>query len=146
MSSSIEIENVLRHNKTFKGCYAHDNLPTITKFPCSLIINTDNHDRPGDHWVGLVLNKKKCFYFDSYGAPVLSTHILLFLCDKYKEIVFSTKQVQSIYSDKCGHFAIAFITSVHSIKSYEKFIHIFHSNNLIDNDNISNNIVNCIKK
>ena len=97
MSSSIEIENVLRHNKTFKGCYAHDNLPTITKFPCSLIINTDNHDRPGDHWVGLVLNKKKCFYFDSYGAPVLSTHILLFLCDKYKEIVFSTKQVHIHY-------------------------------------------------
>ena len=63
---STEIEQNLKHDKYFMGCFASDLLPTLTK---TLIINTKPSNMKGEHWVALVLKKKKCFYFDSFGVP-----------------------------------------------------------------------------
>ena len=77
---SNEIEDILRYDKHFIGCYAYNQLPSIqSTFPKSLIINTAPSDTAGEHWVALVMQKKKCFYFDSYGLPVINQDILHFL-------------------------------------------------------------------
>ena len=75
--NSLQIEKLLAADDKFLGCFPHDMLPPFPKqFPRSLIINTDDSSKPGDHWVGLVLNKDKCFYFDSYGLPILQKNIV----------------------------------------------------------------------
>ena len=81
--NSFEIEKLLERDMRFLGCFPHDKLPSFPKqFPRSLIINTDDSTRLGDHWVGVILNKDKCFYFDSYGVPILDKNIIDFLITK----------------------------------------------------------------
>ena len=78
---SHEIENVLSSEKNFMGCFALDSLPSpvVSTTKTSLIINTSYSHEKGDHWVALVMNKNHCFYFDSFGLPVLSSEIFDFL-------------------------------------------------------------------
>ena len=63
-----EMETVLDNDKNFMGCYASNQLPTVPlSFPKSLIINTATIETGGEHWVAIVLHRKQCFYFDSFG-------------------------------------------------------------------------------
>ena len=56
---STEIEQNLKHDKYFMGCFASDLLPTFpNSFPKTLIINTKPSNMKGEHWVALVLKKK----------------------------------------------------------------------------------------
>ena len=78
--NNYEIENILIYNKNFLGCYASDQIDILPKtLPKSLIINTANSGSDGEHWVALVLQENRCFYFDYFGLPIISTNILHFL-------------------------------------------------------------------
>ena len=107
---SHEIENVLSSEKNFMGCFALDSLPSpvVSTTKTSLIINTSYSHEKGDHWVALVMNKNHCFYFDSFGLPVLSSEIFDFL-KPYHKVSYSDVCIQNIDSLSCGKFCIAFI-------------------------------------
>ena len=137
-----EIENILHKEKNFLGCFASDQLPSIpSSFPKSMIINTDTANSSGEHWVALVLKKKCCFYFDSFGLPVMNNNILNFLSDNYKKFTYTNVCIQSASSDYCGKFCIAFIKHVHSKYSYDTFIKQFNFVKLYKNDLIVENIL-----
>ena len=138
--NNYEIENILIYNKNFLGCYASDQIDILPKtLPKSLIINTANSDTDGEHWVALVLQKKRCFYFDSFGLPIMNKNILHFL-QKYKKVMYSDICIQDINSVKCGKFCIGFIKYVNSKKSYNDFITKFDFVKLYKNDEIVENI------
>ena len=138
--NNYEIENILIYNKNFLGCYASDQIDILPKtLPKSLIINTANSDTDGEHWVALVLQKKRCFYFDSFGLPIMNKNILHFL-QKYKKVMYSDICIQDINSVKCGKFCIGFIKYVNSKKSYNDFISKFDFVKLYKNDEIVENI------
>ena len=137
MTSSIEIENYLKNQKGFLGCFASDDLPPIPKIlPASMIINTHRKNQPGEHWLALILTKTKCFYFDSFGAPILEETIVSYLCQKYHKVTVNNECIQHFTSASCGLFCIAFIKNVNSKISFEKFISKFNLFNLLKNDNI----------
>ena len=120
--NNYEIENILIYNNKILGCYASDQIDILPKtLPKSLIINTANSDTDGEHWVALVLQKKRCFYFDSFGLPIMNKNILHFL-QKYKKVMYSDICIQDSNSEKCGKFCIAFIKYVQSRNSYNDFI------------------------
>ena len=53
---SKQIEKILWADKWtqkgFLGCIPADRIPeTITKYPCSLVINLDTSKKPDTHWV-----------------------------------------------------------------------------------------------
>ena len=97
--NSFEIEKLLERDKRFLGCFPHDKLPSFPKqFPRSLIINTDDSTRLGDHWVGVILNKDKCFYFDSYGVPILDKNIIDFLKNRYSTAIVNDTCIQDTFS------------------------------------------------
>ena len=138
--NNYEIENILIYNKNFLGCYASDQIDILPKtLPKSLIINTANSDTDGEHWVALVLQKKRCFYFDSFGLPIMNKNILHFL-QKYKKVMYSDICIQDSNSEKCGKFCIAFIKYVQSRNSYNDFIAKFDFVKLYKNDEIVENI------
>ena len=123
---STEIEHNLKHDKYFMGCFASDLLPSFpNSFPKTLIINTKPSNMKGEHWVALVLKKKKCFYFDSFGVPILNDDILQFLQDYYK-VTYSDVCIQSVNSEKCGKFCIAFVKTFRSKQSYSEFLSNFN--------------------
>ena len=142
MTSSIEIENYLKNQKGFLGCFAYNDLPPIPKIlPASMIINTHRKNQPGEHWLALVLTKTKCFYFDSFGAPILEEIIVSYLQQKYKKVTVNNECIQHFTSASCGLFCIAFIKNVNSKISFETFISKFNLFNLLTNDNIVLNLI-----
>ena len=138
--NAYDIENILFYNKNFMGCFACNQLPPLpTTFPRSLIINTAPYNTEGEHWVALVLQKNRCYYFDSFGLPVHNKNIIHFLY-KYKKVTYTDVCIQHIHSEKCGQFCIAFIKHVHSKSSYNDFISQFDFVKLYKNDEIVENI------
>ena len=136
---TTEIENVFREDNQFMGCFPYDALPNFPqKLPAKLIINTGASSTEGEHWVALLLKPKKCFYFDSFGLPVLNCEIHRFLGCHYKKIVYSNKCIQNYSSDKCGQFCINFLQHVKDRNSYVRFLEYFCDINLSYNDKKSN--------
>ena len=137
MTSSIEIENYLKDQKGFLGCFASDDLPSFPKkLPASLIINTHKKNQPGEHWLAIVLTKNKCFYFDSFGVPIMEETIVSYLQQKYQKVTINNECIQHFNSTSCGLFCIAFIKHVKSKPSFETFISKFNLFDLLQNDNI----------
>ena len=139
---SNEIEDILSYDKHFMGCFASNQLPSFpSSFPKSMIINTDTANSSGEHWVALVLKKKSCFYFDSFGLPILNDNILNFVSEIYNKVSYTDVCIQNVFSDYCGKFCIAFIKHVHSKYSYHTFINQFNFVKLYKNDSIVENIL-----
>ena len=131
---SIEIEQNLKHDAYFMGCYSPDLLPSFpNSFPRTLIINTMPSNMEGEHWVALVLKKKRCYYFDSFGLSIMNRNILRFL-ERYRKVTYSDVCIQSVNSEKCGKFCIAFVKSVRCKQSFSNFLSSFDYVNLANND------------
>ena len=137
---STEIEQNLKHDAYFMGCYSPDLLPSFpNSFPRTLIINTVPSNKEGEHWVALVLKKKRCYYFDSFGVPIMNGNILKFL-EGYRKVTYSNVCIQSINSEKCGKFCIAFVKSVRCKQSFSNFLSSFDFVDLACNDILIENI------
>ena len=132
---SNNINYLLSNVVEFLGCFALDCLPPYpTEFPKTMIINTDYKSGPGEHWVAVILLKKECIYFDSFGLGVVESEIHNYLKCYYKSCFHSNTCIQDITSTKCGAFCVAFILSVRNQIDYNKFIGHFNSPLLIQND------------
>ena len=78
--------------------------------PAALICNTDDHTRPGSHWVAIYIDKHRLGkYFDSYDFPPVSRHYLHQLRRNYKTFRWNVKTLQSIDSICCGQYTIMFL-------------------------------------
>ena len=86
LMEKANIEYILQNKKDFLGCFPMDRLPPFPSvFPKSMIINTQKSSQPGEHWVALVLTEKKCYYFDSFGWPIMEENILRYLEPHYEK-------------------------------------------------------------
>ena len=142
MTSSIDIENYLKDQRGFLGCFACNDLPPFPKkFPVSMIINTHRKNQPGEHWLALVLTKSKCLYFDSFGVGITEETIVSYLQQKYEKATVNNECIQHLYSESCGLFCIAFIKNVKNNASFETFISNFNLLDLLENDNIVLNLI-----
>ena len=103
------------------------------------IINLDNSNNPGTHWVGLIDN----YYFDSYGLPA-PINIIKHLNNKY---YMNDIQYQHITSSNCGWYILYFFIYFKNKKinknSYNTFLEQF---NILNNNDeiIINQILNNI--
>lgn len=140
---SSQIIDKLKNINSFMGCYPKDKLPK--KFPKvlpkTIVINTGISSTNGEHWVALLLLKKICFYFDSFGLNILDTDILNFVGKKYKKYSFNQICIQHYESKKCGEFCIGFIKTVKNKSDFRNFIHKFDFKNLKSNDQKIENIL-----
>ena len=69
------------------------------------IINMDDHDEPGSHWVA-VFDDGNTEYMDSYGQPPLDERCQTFLGLNYS---YNTLPLQQQFSNACGFYCIYFI-------------------------------------
>ena len=135
MLMTFQIDHLLGKNDNYLGTFPLDRLPDLPKkFPKSIIINTDKSNRPGDHWIAIVLTEKHAYYFDSFGLGIVDQQIQQFLLPRYSSIIFNSLCIQHILSDKCGYYCIYFVQNVHNYKSYYKFLFHFMIDNLKQND------------
>ncbi|XP_043476691.1 uncharacterized protein LOC122507831 [Leptopilina heterotoma] len=69
--NSLQILQCLRLiNNHSVGVYPADKIPHFLTRPSAIVINTDDHTKPGTHWVAIHISKDgRGTYFDSYGLP-----------------------------------------------------------------------------
>ena len=118
--SNLKIDEILKNDKNYIGTYSKDNVPLL-KNNQSTIINLQNSDKSGSHWVSFKKIGNKIFYFDSYAVSFIPDIIKKqypkhkFICNIYR--------IQSMDSNQCGRFCILFVKSnIKNENDYNNFL------------------------
>lgn len=74
------------------------------------VINLDDKDGPGTHWVGYYKKDNNCYYFDSYGDLQPFKEFIDYVggADKCK-IFYNYKRRQAFNTVVCGHLCLKFL-------------------------------------
>lgn len=144
--NSLEI---LRNLATIRshtvGVFPADRIPRVWMKPTVFVFNTDNHNKPGLHWVCAYVDKTGVgWYFDSYGLPPIRPEFITRLRKNCKHFRWNTMCLQSESSDVCGQFCIMFLHHMSSGLSMKKFLKKFSADTQ-KNDTIARNFVKCKK-
>jgi hypothetical protein len=116
MLSNYDLNDLVKKMSipNFKGCFYKDTLKKIQP-NSSYILNlnsefdTEGKRNNGSHWTALVTDDmSRCLYFDSYGEAEPNEIRSLAKSNQYK-IGHTTKNIQSLMSNLCGFFCLAFI-------------------------------------
>ena len=116
MLSNYDIQElVVKMNiPNFRGCFYKDKLPKIQPNSSYIInlnseLDENNEISKGSHWTCLVTDDmKKAIYFDSYGESAPNEIRNLLKSSQYK-LGHTSKNIQSLMSNLCGFFCLAFI-------------------------------------
>ena len=112
--TNIEINEYYKIEPRFNGVYSRDNLPKTIK-KGAYVINLDEYENTGTHWVALFVKPKYTVYFDSFGIEHIPKEINKFIrskelgravCNDVKSNIFRIQAYDSIMG---GYFCIEFI-------------------------------------
>ena len=138
--STKKIKKILNCCKSFAGCFARDELRSLslTYFPIYLIVNTDIRGNRGKHWIAIGVSNDHVELFDSLGLihkNRLPIDILAFIqrLSVSRKFVFN-KPIQSADSVLCGFYSMFYVF----LRQYCSFkiIQSFFGSNLSGNDRV----------
>lgn len=98
----------------FVGVFSLDTLPRrpIERRPAIVVCNTAYSRSRGEHWVGFFLSVDGGVdYFDSYGLPPTSQHLLDFIHTNSVNGLWTyyDTQLQSLHSVVCGNYVCLYL-------------------------------------
>lgn len=148
MLLSTHIEKVLGKNpftkKYFRGVFAADELLKINmsrlRKPAIIVVNTDIRSKPGMHWVAFYLPTPSCNavaeYFDSMGETITTynSQFEKFLSKYYVTYRHISRQLQSTFSELCGHYCCLYVFYRSKKHSMLRFKKMFSISKLLNND------------
>ena len=79
--TNIEISEHYANEPRFNGVYSRNNLPNKIK-KGAYVINLDEYENTGTHWVSLFVKPKYTVYFDSFGVEHIPKEINKFIRSK----------------------------------------------------------------
>ena len=133
--NTCEINKYLNNFIHFFGTYPKDLLPKALAKKAGIVINTDNSNQPGEHWVAVFLRPNGyAEYFDSFGMPPMHMEIIEFL-DNISPLgwFYNTIGFQSIYQNTCGMYCVYYLANYFNGGDFDLFRSIFnHSSSLND--------------
>ena len=145
--NTMELQYILNHAPWLKQLHGRvlpkDLLPQQREMDVrAFIVNTDDSDLPGRHWVSVYFSDNgDAYYFDSYGLPPIHEEILQFLKRHSKqnwisqEGSYNHQRVQSLFSNVCGLycvFALDTLARGYNIQHYLR--HTFYPSKFFKND------------
>ena len=105
-----EIDRVLRSDphasQFYAGTFALDEFPSSIPSGRIYIINLDDSNQEGSHWVQVGTLDAVISYFDSFGRPP-PHEILKILADNGEIVLYSDLPIQSPLSQACGYHVLA---------------------------------------
>ena len=117
--TNIEISAYYKNEPRFNGVYSRNNLPNKIK-KGAYVINLDEYENTGTHWVSLFVKPKYTVYFDSFGVEHIPKEINKFINNnKIKSNIF---RIQAYDSIMCGYFCKEFINYMLKAKTLQKHI------------------------
>ena len=114
--TNIEISEYYANEPRFNGAYSRNNLPKTIK-KGAYVINLDEYENMGTHWVSLFVKTNKNIYFDSFGIAHIPNEINKFIGNEQissakarnKNIITNIFRLQAYDSIICGYYCIEFI-------------------------------------
>ena len=103
--TNIEISEYYSNEPRFNGVYSRDNLPKITK-KGAYVINLDEYENTGTHWIAFFIKTNEVIYFDSFGIEHIPKEINKFISslERNKKIQANIFRIQAYDSIMCGYF------------------------------------------
>ena len=116
--------------------HSRNNLPNNIK-KGAYVINLDEYENTGTHWVALFVKTNELIYFDSFGIEHIPKEINKFIGNSaiacIKSIIF---RIQAYDSIMCGYFCIEFINYMLKGKTLLDYTNLFSPNDFKMNDRV----------
>ena len=147
--TNIEISEYYSNEPRFNGVCSRDNLPKITK-KGAYVINLDECENTGTHWMALFVKTNEVIYFDSFGIEHIPKEINKFIRSKElgsavgsnnKKIKANIFRIQVYDSIMCGYFCIEFINYMLKGKTLLDYTNLFSPNDFKKNDRTIKRII-----
>ena len=100
----LSISNYFKYKPRFNGVFSRNNLPRI-KYGAYLI-NLNDKNSKGTHWISLFVDRNTAVYFDSFGIEFTTQDLLSKIRDK--SITHNVFRIQDNESIICGFYSIAY--------------------------------------
>ena len=139
--TNIEISEYYKNEPRFNGVYSRNNLPKTIK-KGAYVINLDEYENTGTHWVALFVKTKEAIYFDSFGIEHIPIEINKFIdndttkSSSLERIESNIFRMQAYDSIMWGYFCIEFINYMHKDKKLLDYTNLFSPNDLKNNDRV----------
>ena len=114
--SNHQINGYFKNEPKFCGCFARNEPFPILKPKQGIIVNMDDKNKIGTHWVSLAANAggNVLYYFDSFGIfPPISV-LSYAVKHGYSKIKRNISQIQFLTSNMCGYYCIRILKSLFS--------------------------------
>ena len=130
--TNIEISKYYKNEPRFNGVYSRNNLPNQIK-KGAYVINLDEFENTGTHWIALFVKPKNTVYSDCFGIEHIPEEINKFINNDIKSNIF---RIQAYDSIMCGYFCIEFINYMLKGKTLLDYTNLFSPNDFKKNDQV----------
>ena len=131
--TNTEISEYYANEPRFNGVYSRNNLPKIIKKGV-YVINLDEYENTGTHWIALFVKTNEVIYFDSFGIEHIPKEIEHAIGNKEsKASIFILQAYDSIM---CGYYCIEFINYMLKGKTLLDYTNLFSPNDFKKTDQI----------
>ena len=120
---NFQIQKYYQSEPKLNGVYSINNLTKIKNG--AYIINIDEYESIGTHWIALYVNAKNVTYFDSFGVEHIPKEIRKFIGNKNITNIY---RIQAYDSIMCGYICIGFIDFMLKGKSLLEYTNLFYLN------------------
>ena len=137
--STGDFNRLNNHVPDFVGGGPSDAPTGQFKRPFSIVMNTESHSEPGDHWVAMYVKPKTFIFLDSYGRSPSDISFppkfrqTVKRLGKGRKLIYNKKLVQALTSNACGYHAIYLLDSLALNKPLKTIVKVFDAN-LASND------------
>ena len=148
--TNIEINEYYANEPRFNGIYSRNNLPDKIK-KGAYIINLDEYENTGTHWIALFVKPKEVIYFDSFGIERIPSEIDKFIRSEELGHAVGNKNIktnilqgnillyiirlQAYDSIMCGYYCIEFNYMLKG-KTLLDYTNLFSPNDFKKNDQV----------
>ena len=131
--TNIEINEYYKNERRYNRVYSRNNLPNGVK-KGAYVINLDEYENTGTHWVSLFVKPKYTVYFDSFGIEHIPKEINKFIGNNnIKSNIF---RIQAYDSIMCGYFCIDFFNYMLKGETLLDYTNLFSPSDFKINDRV----------
>ena len=126
----MEITHYFDYEPRFNGVFSRNNL--LRMKDGKYVINLDDKNSKGTHWVSLFIDRNTALYFDSFGIKYIPQEVLNKIKDK--SIIHNIFRIQDNESIMWEFYCIAFIEYMFSGKTLLDYTNLLPLNNYKKNE------------
>ena len=131
--TNFEMQKYYENEPRFNGVFSRDNLLKKIK-DGAYVINLDEYEDIGTHWIALFCKKNEMVYFNSFGVEYIPEEIKEFIGNKnIKANIFWIRGNNSVIY---GYFCIGFIEFMLADKKLTDFANLLSPYDFDKNDQI----------